>query len=118
MSAAVWTYADRAYLALGQDWRAWLEEGLLDFAVPMSYTRDDRLLRYQVEHFAGLPVADRIWIGVGTWLFADEPERALAQISLVEGSRVGGLSLFSYDSIASTPALHDALRAEARSDAE
>ena len=55
LSAAVWSHADRAYLAIQQDWRAWLEEGSLDFAVPMAYTRDDRLLRYQAEDFAGLP---------------------------------------------------------------
>ena len=111
MSAAVWSHADRAYLALEQDWRAWLEEGWLDFAVPMAYTRDDRLLRYQAEHFAGLPIADRIWVGLGTWLFAGEPERALAQIRLVQNAGLPDVALFSYDSIASAPALREALRA-------
>ena len=33
ISAAVWSYADRAYLVLGQDWRGWLDEGLLDLGV-------------------------------------------------------------------------------------
>ena len=113
LSAAVWSYADRAYLVLGQDWRAWLEEGSLDFAVPMAYTRDDRLLRYQAEHFAGLPLADRIWVGLGTWLFASEPERAAAQIRVVQDAGIADVSLFSYDSIATEPALQDALRAEA-----
>ena len=40
--------------ALFQDWRGWLEAGSLDFAVPMLYTTDERLLRYQVDEFAGL----------------------------------------------------------------
>jgi uncharacterized lipoprotein YddW (UPF0748 family) len=113
LSAAVWSHADRAYLALQQDWRAWLEEGLLDFAVPMAYTRDDRLLRYQAEHFAGLPIANRIWLGLGTWLFAGDPQRALAQIELARAAGLADVALFSYDSIASEPALHDALRAGA-----
>jgi len=113
LSAAVWSHADRAYLALEQDWRAWLEDGWLDFAVPMAYTRDDRLLRYQAEHFAGLPIADRIWVGLGTWLFAGEPERALAQIRLVQNAGLPDVALFSYDSIASAPALREALRAGA-----
>ena len=112
VSAAVWSYADRAYLVLAQDWRAWLAEGSLDFAVPMAYTRDDRLLRYQVEHFAGLPLASRIWVGLGTWLFASEPERALAQIALVKEAGLADLALFSYDSIATEPALLEALRVE------
>ena len=113
VSAAVWSHADRAYLAIQQDWRAWLEEGSLDFAVPMAYTRDDRLLRYQAEDFAGLPLADRIWVGLGTWLFASDPQRALAQIQLVQDAGLLDISLFSYDSIASEPALHEALRAAA-----
>lgn len=117
-SAAVWTYADRAYLALGQDWRRWLEEGWLDVAVPMSYTRDDRLLRYQAEHFAGLPQGERIWVGLGSWLFAKEPERALAQLAIARQAGVRHLSLFSYDSIVTEPALLAVLQAEPVVDAE
>ena len=112
LSAAVWTYADRAYFVLGQDWRAWLEQGSLDFAVPMAYTRDDRVLRYQAEHFAGRPDAGRIWVGLGTWLFASDPARALAQIALVRRAGVRDVALFSYDSIATEPALFEALHAE------
>jgi uncharacterized lipoprotein YddW (UPF0748 family) len=117
LSAAVWSHVERAYLAIQQDWRSWLEEGTLDFAVPMAYTRDDRLLRYQAEDFAGLPVADRIWLGLGTWLFADDPQRALAQIQLVRDAGLADVSLFSYDAIASDPALREALRAAAQVDA-
>jgi uncharacterized lipoprotein YddW (UPF0748 family) len=109
LSAAVWTYADRGYLALGQDWRRWLEEDLLDLAVPMSYTRDDRLFRYQVESFANLPRGGDIWIGMGTWLFARDPARAIAQIRVVEEAGAAGDALFSYDSIVATPALREAL---------
>jgi uncharacterized lipoprotein YddW (UPF0748 family) len=115
VSAAVWSYADRAYLALGQDWRRWLEEGLLDFAVPMAYTKDDRLLRYQAQAFAGLPHADRIWIGLGSWLFDGSPERAVAQIALAEAAGASAVSLFSYDSIVASPSLRAALEADARS---
>ncbi|MGH0031869.1 MAG: glycoside hydrolase family 10 protein [Myxococcota bacterium] len=109
MSAAVWTYADRGYLVLGQDWRGWLEDGLLDLALPMSYTRDDRLLRYMAQGFAGLPYGDRIWVGLGSWLFAEAPERAVAQIGIVREAGVAGLALFSYDSIVATPSLWSVL---------
>ena len=114
MSGAVWTYADRGYLVLGQDWRRWLEEGWLDVAIPMSYTVDDRLLRYLVEHFQGLPLADRIWVGLGTWLFAKNPARAVRQMEIAEAAGADDLVLFSYDSIVSEPALYEALRAEGR----
>lgn len=114
LSAAVWAYPDRAYLSLYQDWRGWLDDGLLEFAVPMLYTRDDRLLRYEVHGYAGGIGGDRLWIGLGAWLFARTPERAVSQLRMVRSAGVVGQALFSYDAIADAPALRDALVAEAR----
>jgi uncharacterized lipoprotein YddW (UPF0748 family) len=111
ISAAVIAFSDRAYLSLLQDWRRWLEDGLLEFAVPMAYTRDDRLLRYHAEAFAGTPLADRIWLGLGTWIFADEPARALEQIRIVHRAGATSDALFSYDAIAESPGLAEALAA-------
>ena len=113
LSAAVWSHAERAYLSIGQDWRLWLEEGLLDFAVPMSYTLDDRILRYQAEDFAQQPQGERLWIGLGSWLFSKRPERAVAQVRIVAAAGASGDALFSWDAIADAPALRDALIAEA-----
>jgi len=113
LSAAVWTYADRAYLALGQDWRGWLDAGALDFAVPMAYTLDDHLLGHLAATFGGLPTHERIWIGLGSWLFAKNPARAVAQVQRVRGVAAGGDALFSWDSIADAPELRAALAAEA-----
>ncbi len=110
ISAAVIPYADRAYLSLLQDWRGWLEQGLLEFAVPMAYTQDDRLLRYHAQAFAGSPHAARLWIGLGTWLFARNPARAVEQLRSAHAAGVRNDSLFSYDAIAEAPALEQALR--------
>jgi len=109
ISAAVIPYADRAYLSLLQDWRRWLDDGLLEFAVAMVYTRDDRLLRYQVESFAGTPQAGRIWLGLGSWIFASEPARAREQIEIAHRAGAAADALFSYDAIAEAPALAQAL---------
>ena len=111
LSAAVGTYFERVYLAEAQDWKSWIEDGLLEFAVPMAYTLDDRLFRYMVEGFASGPRSERIWIGHGTWLFAKRPEGALAQIEVAKSAGARGEVLFSYDSIADAPALRDALLA-------
>jgi uncharacterized lipoprotein YddW (UPF0748 family) len=111
LSAAVGTYAERVYLAEAQDWKRWIEDGLLEFAVPMAYTLDDRMFRYMVEGFASSPRSDRVWIGHGTWLFAKRPERALEQLEMVQSAGARGEALFSYDSIAEAPALRDALLA-------
>jgi uncharacterized lipoprotein YddW (UPF0748 family) len=110
LSAAVNSYVDRAYLSLNQDWLRWLEEGLIDLAVPMVYTLDDRLLRYQLEHFARSPHADRIWSGLGAWLFAKNPERALGQLAISRHAGSAAEVLFSYDSIVETPSLLLALQ--------
>ena len=110
LSAAVIGYPDRAYLSLAQDWRGWLEAGSVDFAVPMLYTLDDRLFGYQVRSLAAGPAADRIWMGVGVWLFAGRPERATAQLDVVRDAGSAGAVLFSYDAIADEPGLFEALR--------
>ncbi len=99
LSAAVISYLDRAYLSLGQDWQKWLEDGLIDFVVPMVYSIDDRLFRYQVERFARARQSDRIWTGVGVWLFAESPDRALKQLAIAREAGVAGDALFSYDAI-------------------
>jgi uncharacterized lipoprotein YddW (UPF0748 family) len=109
ISAAVGTYAERMYLSEGQDWRRWLEEDLIEFAIPMAYTLDDRMFRYMVEDFASGSHADRIWVGQGTWLFANRPAGALDQLRVARAAGTAGEVLFSYDSIADAPALRDAL---------
>ena len=111
ISAAVISYADRAYLSLFQDWRGWLEEGLIDVAVPMLYSKDERLVKYGAESFAGLPYADRIWVGLGSWLFAKDPSRALAQLAEVESRPPLGVALFSWDSIRENELLRTSLAA-------
>lgn len=113
LSAAVWSYADRAYLSLYQDWRGWLETGLLDFAVPMAYTLDDALLRQLAHAATGGIGGERVWIGLGTWLFAKEPARAVEQWELARAAKPAGISFFSYDAMADAPALLDAVATRA-----
>lgn len=108
-SAAVWAFADRSYLSLYQDWRGWLEDGLLDFAVPMAYTRDDRLLRHVARAALGGVAGDRVWIGLGAWLFEQSPGRARGQLDAITALAPPGVSLFSYDAIAGAPALRASL---------
>ena len=108
-SAAVMSYAERAYLTAMQDWRHWLEQGWLDFAVAMAYTRDDTLLRYMIGELRGGVAGDRVWIGVGSWLFVAEPERAAAQLDAALAAVPMGVAIFSYDAIAAAPEARAAL---------
>lgn len=115
-SAAVLPWADRAYLTAMQDFRHWLEEGWLSFAVAMAYTRDDRLLRYTTHGLRGGIEGDRIWIGLGVWLLARDPDRVRAQIALARQAKPPGIVLFSYDALTETPETLHALAAPASLD--
>jgi uncharacterized lipoprotein YddW (UPF0748 family) len=109
-SAAVLPWADRAYLSAMQDWRRWLEDGQLDFAVAMLYTKDDRILRYVAQGLVGGVGGDRVWLGLGSWLFLAEPERVQRQIDLAAAPSPAGIALFSYDSLAHAPETLDSIR--------
>jgi uncharacterized lipoprotein YddW (UPF0748 family) len=112
LSAAVIPYVDRAYLSLCQDWRAWLESGAIDLAIPMVYTLDDRLLRYQLETFSGWAQRDQIWPGIGVWLFDDRPDRAAAQLGQLQALHFRGEVLFSDDALSTSPGLVERLGPE------
>lgn len=116
-SAAVWAYPDIGYLALYQDWRTWLDKGLLDFAVPMLYSMDDTLLQHRIREFALAPQSTQIWVGLGSYLFAENPSRAVVQIKMVRDAKAAGYALFSWDSIADSPKLKSTLVREASQNA-
>ena len=86
-----------------QDWHAWLEEGILDLAVPMNYARetDDRVrtwfdgwVSWERRHQHGRATA----VGLGG--YRNAPDATLAQLGRVRraegGHRLAGVSLFSY----------------------
>ncbi len=118
ISAAVISDRERAYLVDLQDWLTWLDRSLLDFAVPMLYTRDPVRMRHGVESIAGLsamaPAARPrdLWVGIGSWLHADSPADGVAQLRQAEAPEGVGTALFSWDSIRETPALLSALATE------
>ena len=79
------------------------DEGALDFAVAMAYTRDERLFRYQVHALHGGVAGERVWLGLGAWLLADAPPRLLAQLALARAVAPAGIALFSYDGLVEKP---------------
>jgi uncharacterized lipoprotein YddW (UPF0748 family) len=109
-SAAVIGYADRAYQTMMQDWRRWLEQGWIDFAVAMAYTPDDALLRYQAAELRGGVAGERVWLGLGAWLLVREPERIAHQIGIAQAVKPAGIALFSYDALADAPAAFGGVR--------
>ena len=110
LSAAVLPWADRAYLVAMQDWRRWLEQGWADFVVAMAYTRDEALLRYVSHGLRGGVGGERVWLGLGAWLFLKQPERIQIQLDQVRAVNPAGIALFSYDALADAPEVLEGLR--------
>ena len=96
ISAAVFANQDDAFHNRFQDWPSWLEEGILDVAVPMAYTVDnDRFQRFiRAGREAAGPRA-RLWAGIGAYL--DTEKGTLEKIDLARSEGAGGVILFSYD---------------------
>lgn len=96
ISAAVIADADVAWGDRFQDWRGWLESGLIDIAVPMAYTPDrarfQRLVRVAREAAGS---SARVWAGIGAYMNTTESTIGMIDIARIEGA--GGVVLFSYD---------------------
>ena len=99
-------YQTQPYKEVLQDWRAWLEEGIVDMAMPMTYQREykrsqklayDRWIEFAKDHQYNRQIA----IGPGNYL--NYIEDTLAQVRRAEqpsakGNNVAGTVLYSYAS--------------------
>jgi uncharacterized lipoprotein YddW (UPF0748 family) len=100
VSAAVYSDVNDAYGSRFQDWRTWLDEGVLDVVVPMAYTPRDELFRSQIREAAvSAGRRDRVWAGIGAYL--NGYDGTVDKIDIARREGVGGLILFSYDWAAS-----------------
>jgi len=93
-----------AYGVVYQDWRAWLEEGIVDLVMPMNYFREDRApqpdwfdrwVAWQRDHAYGRQMVP------GVAVYMNDPSESVSQIRRAmapgpSGSRVAGVALFSY----------------------
>lgn len=94
-----------AYARVFQDWRSWLEEGILDFAVPMHYFAEgdprsrawyDGWLAWDRNHTGRRAIV----AGTGAWLNSDEQgisQIARALAADAEGRALAGVALYSYN---------------------
>jgi uncharacterized lipoprotein YddW (UPF0748 family) len=99
VSAAVVPDPATAFGMRFQDWEGWLEDGILDVAVPMAYTAStDQFggLVRQARSAAGS--RERVWAGIGAYL--DSARGTLDKIEVARGLDAGGVVLFSYDWLA------------------
>jgi uncharacterized lipoprotein YddW (UPF0748 family) len=108
VSAAVFPDAPSAYDGVGQDWRAWITNGIVDFLCPMDYTTSlsqfTNLVAAQLTYAAGrVP----IYPGIGAYLL--QPDAALAQIEATRAANTRGFVIFELSPVAVTnllPPIH------------
>ncbi len=81
---------------VGQDWKAWIEAGYLDFVCPMDYTNSDymfkKLAQAQKEIVGGkIP----LYTGIGAYIIP--VEQLINQIEIAREVGAEGFVLFNYD---------------------
>ncbi|MFY9618759.1 MAG: family 10 glycosylhydrolase [Pyrinomonadaceae bacterium] len=97
VSAAVFANDENAYTRRFQDWRRWLQMGILDVACPMAYSTDTAVFRKQIEvatstaHGGGR----RVWAGIGAYRIP--VESTVEKIGVARQLGADGIILFSYD---------------------
>lgn len=80
-----------------QDWRRWLDLGLIDVACPMAYTPDDAVFAQQIGEAVQATTTGAIWAGIGAYRLT--PDQTVARIATARRAGAEGIVLFSYDSI-------------------
>lgn len=95
-----------AYTEVFQDWRGWLEEGILDLAVPMNYYREwvesqkawyDQWIEWEKDHQYHRQIV------AGPGIYMQYPEQSVEQVRRAltpsaRGNRLAGVALYAYAS--------------------
>ena len=97
VSAAVFANDENAYTRRFQDWRRWLQMGILDVACPMAYTTDTAVFQKQIDVAAtsAHPAKRQVWAGIGAYRIPSES--AVEKINVARTLKAEGFILFSYD---------------------
>ncbi|HYE75808.1 MAG TPA: family 10 glycosylhydrolase [Blastocatellia bacterium] len=96
VSAAVFANDKDAFDARRQDWKQWLQRGILDVACPMAYSTETSVFQRQINIAVNSRYQKNIWAGIGSW---QQPVNGtLEKISAARELGAQGFVLFSYDS--------------------
>ena len=97
VSAAVFANDENAYTRRFQDWRRWLQIGILDIACPMAYSTDTAVFQKQIEIAATTAHSAKrsVWAGIGAYRIPSDS--AVEKINVSRSLKAEGFILFSYD---------------------
>ncbi|MDD5115775.1 MAG: family 10 glycosylhydrolase [Candidatus Omnitrophica bacterium] len=99
ISCAVIPLTERAYANAFQDWSDWLEEGIVDYVVLMSYTKDNQFIKEVIKSALGNRGKGRIYAGIGLFLMKNIPDLFFNQYRIVTDLSVDGIVFFSIDDL-------------------
>ena len=104
ISAAVFNDFRTTPESVGQDWKKWTDEGLLDFVCPMDYTdshvRFDHLLDIQSEIDRKVPVYPGIGLSSTGAGVENRARRVAEQILIARKRGYRGFTIFNFDGAA------------------
>ncbi|HEU5133011.1 MAG TPA: family 10 glycosylhydrolase, partial [Pyrinomonadaceae bacterium] len=97
VSASVFANDENAYTRRFQDWRRWLQMGILDVACPMAYSTDTAVFQKQIEvaTTTARNAKRQVWAGIGAYRIPSES--AVEKINVARTLKAEGFILFSYD---------------------
>jgi uncharacterized lipoprotein YddW (UPF0748 family) len=97
VSASVFANDENAYTRRFQDWRRWLQMGILDVACPMAYSTDTAVFQKQIEIATATANGAKraVWAGIGAYRIPSES--AVEKILVARSLKTEGFILFSYD---------------------
>ncbi|MDP3114864.1 MAG: family 10 glycosylhydrolase [Candidatus Cloacimonadaceae bacterium] len=113
VSAAVFANYSDAVNLYAQEWKDWLDRGIVDQIYPMAYHLDIRQFESQLKLMESMGYKDRIVVGVRAWdtnggsLLPKEGDPAGSysifdvanRIAIIRRMRFSGIALFSYDGL-------------------
>ncbi len=99
VSCAVFPDVDDSYNRRMQDWRGWIQEGIVDFVVPMAYTQNTQRFTGHIQKAVEMPPGRKALAGVGVYLMLEDPAGCIEKIEAARDLEAPGVVLFSYDSI-------------------
>jgi uncharacterized lipoprotein YddW (UPF0748 family) len=88
---------DEAYNHKLQDWRGWLQTGLVDAVAPMAYTPEAKRFADQITAARDIVGGKGIWAGIGAYRLT--AEQTVENIHTARRLGTAGIVIFSYDSL-------------------
>jgi uncharacterized lipoprotein YddW (UPF0748 family) len=98
VSVAVVPDAQEAAARRLQDWPQWLDQDLVDVVCPMAYTADSSVFAAQIASARRIAGPHPLWAGIGAYRLSRD--QIVGHVQTARRLGVGGMILFSYDSLA------------------